>query len=222
MKSVLALALCLMGAASLQAASVCVSPDTLELACIYSNFGSGGAYQQNVGLTPGYSAVGVSFTPNASYLLQNIEVAAYRANGDIPDSVNFSIYSSSGGFPGTLLESFALTGLGIADGEPVPGTIVAASALHPLLTAGLQYWIVMDGVGPGDVTWNSNSIGATGAATVLAPEFEGDPAYWSLLENYAQGTFALDGDPSVPEPGTLLLAVSAFTGIYLRRKSRLN
>ncbi|HVW85084.1 MAG TPA: choice-of-anchor R domain-containing protein, partial [Bryobacteraceae bacterium] len=160
----------------LQAAGVCTSPDTMTLGCIYSNLGPGETYIDGTGLSPAYLADAVPFTPTASYVLRDIEIAAYRANADVPDSVRFSIYQEvSGapgydpvsGFPGTgLLESFTLTGLGIFGGDPAPGTVTAQSVLHPALSAGVRYWIVMDGVNPGDVTWNDNAASQFGVATV--------------------------------------------------------
>ncbi len=199
----------------LRAANICVDPDTLTRRCIYTNFGEGQSYQQDVGLTPGYSAVGVSFTPTASYNLLNIQVAAFRANSEI--AVNFSIYDSSGGFPGALLETLTFDNLGIPEGEPLPGTATAASVLHPILWGGMQYWIVMEGVSPGDATWNWNSTGQTGAATLLAPQFEGDTPHWSLLSNYDQGAFAVDGSP-IPEPATLMLGAPLMFALMLRRR----
>lgn len=204
----------------LRAAGVCTVPDTIQLACIYTNFGSAQSYQQNQGLTPGYTAVAVSFTPAQSFLLMSLEVAAYRADGSIPDAVNFAVYNAAGGFPGDSLESFSLTGLGVANGSPAPGTITASSVLHPYLAGGSQYWIVMSGVSPGDVTWNSNSAGRLGAATLIAPGGGEEFPHWGSLSNYAQGTFALDGDPRVPEPGTFALGFALVGAGVLRRRSR--
>jgi len=202
----------------LSATPVCGVPDTPDLACIYTNFGAGQSYISNFGLTPGYTAIGVAFTPSASYLLMDIEVAAYRANAQTADSVQFSIYDSSGGFPGAILETFSLTGLGIAD-DAQTATISAASVLHPLLTAGMQYWVVMHGINPGDVTWNANSTSQFGPATFNAPT-ENDPAFWSLLPNHLQGALAVDGEQVAPEPGTLWLCAPLAGSLFFFRRRR--
>jgi len=220
----------------LRAGEVCTVPDTATLGCIYTNFGEGQSYLLGTGLTPGYSgagAVGVSFTAANSYYLSDIEVAAFRASADVPDSVHFAIYDNTGqgGFPGTLVEGFQLSGFGIANpdpqpGDPLPGSVTtsssfrvsAASVLHPLLLAGMQYWVVMDGIGDsGNVTWNANSLQRQGAATILAPASPEDPALWSALPSYSQGAFALDGTPT-PEPSTFLMILPLAAGLYIRRR----
>lgn len=234
--SILLFAAAVLCSSVLKAGEICAGPNTQTDVCIYSNFGEGQSYLLDTGLTPGYSgagAVAVAFTPSFSSTLLNIEVAAFRASSQVPDSVHFAVYDASGegGFPGTLLEGFQLSGFGVANTDPQPGDPVsgsvttsaafrvsAASVLHPLLQMGMQYWLVMDGISDsGDFTWNSNSLGRTGAATILAPPFPGDPALWSALPNYSQGAFALDGNPT-PEPGTLALLLSALAFVLRPRR----
>ena len=223
--SILLFGAAVLASSILRAGEVCATANTEHVACIFSNFGPGQSYKLDTGLTPGYSnggAVGVAFTPSLTFELLNIEVAAFRANSGVPDAVHFAIYDDSGqsGFPGSLIEGFNLTGFGVANTDPQPGDpaagsvttsaayrVSAASAQHPFLTGGLRYWIVMDGIGDsGNVTWNANSTNQLDAATIAAPASPGDPALWTSLTGYAQGSFALDGDPSTPEPSTFLLA----------------
>jgi hypothetical protein len=204
----------------LRAGNVCTAPDTLQLGCIYTNFGEGQTYLQDAGgLTAGYSAVGVGFTAAGSFQLQNIEVAAYRGSAEVSDTVNFSLYGTTAGFPGDLLETFTLTGLGVYQGEPGPGLLSAQSVLHPLVTGGMQYWLVMEGANAVNVTWGFNSTGVLGAATVVAPVEDVSPAHWELLPNHTQGAFALDGSP-VPEPSTMALSVTCLAAAFLGRRVR--
>lgn len=224
----------------LQASDICAAPDTLSLHCIYSNFGpsesgqyvSGTSYQSGTGLSVAYTQVGIAFQATGSYYLQDLEVAAFRINSNIPDSVQFSVYDNAGsdpaqgGTPGNNLETFTLSGLSYPiDGLPAdPGTLTAVSTLHPLLNAGQFYWIVMSGVNPGDVIWNSTTGPQLGSANYLPPDdTTGSPAAWGAYAPYSQGAVALDGTPGAPEPGTWLLLTAGLglTGL-VRRRTRSN
>jgi hypothetical protein len=210
-------------------AAVVLCSSILKADPIYSNYGAGMTFTAGTGLTPGYSAVASSFTANANYSVDQLEVAAYRASPDTRDSVEFDIYNDLGGVPGTSLESFALTNIGYygtdsyAASTPLPGNLIANSVAHPILTSGQEYWIVMSGVSPGDVIWNADGTGIEGAATYLAPDPNSDiPAQWSKLPNYTQGAFAISGTLlPAPEPGTLLMTgagVCCLLGMVQRRR----
>jgi hypothetical protein len=54
-----------------------------------------------------------------------------------PNAVNFSINADNAGVPGTLLESWSLTGL--SSGQPL---VKMTSILNPTLTAGTKYWLI--------------------------------------------------------------------------------
>lgn len=214
----------------LVAAALCSS--ILKADLIYSNFGANHAFTAGVGLTPGYSAVASSFTPGARYALDSLSAAAFRVGPDTPDSVVFSVYSGAAGLPLSALESFTLSGLsyaaGESDGTSYPaltinsGILTASSLVHPVLEGGQQYWLVMSGVNPGDVTWNSDGNGVEGAATLIAPDILNEvPAHWSALGNYAQGAFEIQGTllPG-PEPATFLMLGSGLVGIVIRERKR--
>jgi hypothetical protein len=86
-----------------------------------------------------------------------------------------------------------------------------------VISGGHQYWIVMSGVSSGDVTWNADGNGQEGAATIIAPDLVNDiAAQWSLLPQYTQGAFLVQGTllPG-PEPGTSLILGSGLIGIVL-------
>ena len=219
----------------LQANDICVGPDTLTLRCIYTNFGpsvsgsyvSGTSYASDTGLSVSYTLVGIPFLSSGNFYLQDLEVAAFRANSDVPDSVQFSVYNNSGaapglgGHPGSALETLTLTGI-TYPGQGGSGTLTAASTVHSALYAGQYYWIVMSGIDPGNVTWNSTLGPAQGAMNYLPPDdFNNVPAMWGpYLSTYAQGAVALDGSPGAPEPGTLFLFAGGLTaaGLFRIRK----
>ena len=191
---------------------------------IYSNFGAGQTFAGGVGLTPAFSAVASSFTPDATYSVDEYQIAAFRASPDTPDTVTFSLYSDANGVPGADIESFTLSGLGYPAGNdfsestPPPGILSEDSPTNPVLEAGQQYWLVMSGINPGDVTWNDDGNGQTGAAA------QNPDNSWTLLPNYSQGAFEIDGtlaSDAAPEPASFLMLAGGLAAIVLLARQSL-
>jgi hypothetical protein len=208
---------------TLVAATLCSG--VLRADIIYSNFGADQSFTAGVGLTPAYSAVASSFMPDATYAVDEYQIAAYLDSPDLPDTVTFSLYNSVNNLPGTSLESFTLTDLGYPAGTdyaastPPPGILTEASVSNPVVEAGQQYWIVMSGIDPGNVIWNDDGNETVGAATL------GQDATWSLLPNYNQGAFEVDGtlvsgSSATPEPSSFLTLAGGLAGLALARKRR--
>jgi len=132
---------------------------------IYSNLGPSTSAYDNDGWElegPGayggssyYDVIGMAFTPAANATVRQLRAAIqYDASG--ANQINFSLYSDSGGIPGTLLAGpVTVTNL------PTFGTCctLAIADISPgvAVTAGVQYWVV---VGPPSSGTGSDFVGS--------------------------------------------------------------
>lgn len=193
---------------------------------IFSNLGAGDSYNQGTGWTLGspdptdYFVTGSAFTVGATSLnLSTIEVAAGLVQGTNQLTINLD--ADSGGSPGALIESFTINGAMPTFGAFSSGNLVTAtSVLHPLLTAGSQYWVVLSVPNDGTTwaAWNQNSIGDTGP---FAQSDNGSP-----LNGFTntRGAMLITGlSSSVPEPSSIVMVSTAavmILGCGLRRRSK--
>jgi hypothetical protein len=187
---------------------------------IFSNLRPGDSYG-STGWTLGnpftgdFFVVGSSFTSSGNFNLATIEVAASFVSGT--NRLFISLEADAGGSPGALIESFT-----VDDAMPTLGTVTsghlvtATSLLHPLLTAGTQYWVAL-GV-PHDGTWaawNLNSTGDTGAM------FQNNHGSVPAPFTDTRGAIRISAE-SIPEPSAFVLAGAAACltiGYRLRRRS---
>jgi hypothetical protein len=117
------------------------------------------------------------------------------------NAIDLRLYSDAGGEPGTVLETFHATGLP-AFGSTDNTLTTFTSALHSLLQAGQEYWLLPFASGDTGVAWNDNSTGANSVAL----SHETEPTTWQILPFSPQGAFRVNGSPAaVPEPSTLTL-----------------
>jgi hypothetical protein len=110
-----------------------------------------------------------------------------------------------GGLPSGILESFQLTGA-LTVGSAALITLDSTS--HPVLSAGVQYWVVAAGGPSSFVNWNQNELQEMG------PNVSG-PTLTSLVRdsNTNVREALLVGGTAVPEPGTQVL-VGFFLLLY--------
>jgi hypothetical protein len=177
---------------------------------IFNDFGPGGTYNTSTGYTISgpTSNVGTAFTqgnaftitPTSDFLLQQVQLAVGLVSG--PNEVVVTLRADAGGKPGAVLESFTFNGQMGNFGNFNP-PLVADSVLHPLLEAGMPYWLIAE---PGDpstwAAWNLNSIGATGPRAISQA---GGPF---SVQTDTLATFEITGTPfvpTVPEPSSLAL-----------------
>lgn len=183
-------------------------------AVVFSNFGPGMTFNistaWNVSGTNffGGRVVAQSFTPSANFAFSSAQLAMGIIGG--PNILQVVLMTSSGGFPGTVVETISLTNAVAPIGTG--GIVLASSALHPLLNAGTQYWIVA--FAPEDDTfmgWNlslndfSTSVLLNGSHSLTGP--------WEF--SAPRGAFQVNGTP-VPEPATMLLLSAALSVMALR------
>jgi len=206
-----------MGLLFICGAAVPAQADTV----IFSNLGPNDSYDQYhdwaVGSGgPGYYWVPASaFTVGASVNLSTIEVAAGYLSGN---QLTINLDADSGGTPGSVIESFTINGAMPFIGSVSSGDLVmATSVLHPLLTAGSQYWVVLSV--PNDRTseaaWNFNSTSDTG------PFYGTNDGATVLHSTETRGAMRVTGQ-STPEPSSIVMAstsVLLMLGCFLRRRS---
>lgn len=185
-------------------------PSVAPAAVVFTNFGPGLTYD-----TTGGNAVGNAFDGNnygeadtftlgASANLASLKVALSCSVG-CPVAANFTIAltGDAGDQPGAIIESFSFpaTTLGILGGNNAP--VTANSVLHPLMTAGTQYWVTVTSSLAYSIAWNWNSINDT---TDQALSTDGGGT-WFAPSGLTPAAFEVDSTASttVPEPGAGLL-----------------
>lgn len=154
------------------------------------------------------------FTPLQDYSLTSLLVPIASVSG--PAEIEIQLLQDSGGRPGAVLESFHITGLPPA-GPLLP--FLATSVAHPLLQAGVPYWVALTGGTPG-------SFGMWGLTV-----FTGDPLAggatrnimngvdqgWVLNLGTRMGVVMVNGE-EIPEPSSLVLAATGIACLYWRRR----
>lgn len=199
---------------ALAIASLLVLPTNADT-IVFNNFSPGGTYLPSVawGFHTGFSQ-GEAFTPGTSVYLTQIDVALQFADfWPGPYVATLSLYSDSGGAPGTLLESWTVNVLTPWDALHDSGHESLISTTNVFLVAGSQYWLIAsDDYHPEccALYWNLNSIGGLGLHYQDGSVFEAEQSAFRVMGTEAQ----------IPEPSTLLLFGSGLFGLagVLRRK----
>jgi hypothetical protein len=133
-----------------------------------------------------------------------------------PVPITISLWTNSGGEPGTELGSWALT----VDQQATNYTVSTPSG--PLLVAGDEYWVVA-GYSGAQAGWNflGWSLYSGGTTDGL---FQGDSSPTSMSLYTSQNpVLEVQGTPAsvfsgAPEPSTIALLCLAFAGILLMRR----
>ncbi len=152
------------------------------------------------------------FTPAFNATLDSIRFAATYTSG--PNQLTVILETSTAGLPSDVqMESFSFAGL-----SSNSAIYTADSLLHPLLTAGTQYWVVLtaDDLLNSRLGWNQNSEG------IIDFAFKNSSSpNWSLFDSDTPA-FDVNGTPTsagaVPEPTTMLLLGSGLLGLWGAKK----
>jgi hypothetical protein len=190
---------------------------------VFSNLGLGDSYQGTSGYTLGFTGPGSgyrvyadAFTVGATSTdLSTIGVAVGFVAGTNQLTINLD--ADSAGAPGSVIESFTLNGAMPPFGVNSMGNLVTAtSVLHPLLTAGTQYWVVVSvpNDGTSQAAWALNSIGDMGPVAVYS---DGTPIF---IGTGVRGALLVTG---VPEPSSIVMVGTSAVvvlGCILRHRGR--
>ena len=191
---------------------VLASPAQADL--IYSTFGPGNSYGIS-GHPVGFSdniLNAVSFTPATTVTFDSARLAVAHLGG----SNAFTVYlaGNSLGTPGSAIETFS--GLVF----PSPGVVTVTSGVHPVLTAGTTYWVVVQAMNPpnsyGATLWNDQGIVGGWAHTESGAWYTGS----DVTGSNATPAFDVSGTQVVPEPSTLALLGASGLLLLLRRAYR--
>ena len=158
------------------------------------------------------------FTSPGNYSVGQIDLGLGYVSGT--NSANVSLWTDSGGLPGSQLGSWAVSG------QPVFGsdsdTLTTINGIAGVnLAAGVSYFLIVD---PGSSnTWDAWYLDNTGTNGLLLQSSDGD-ATWSSYPNSTLGAFDILGTPgtpvSVPEPGSLVIIGAGLIGLAGLRRRR--
>ena len=206
--------LTLLGAPALLASSVTV----------FSDFGPGQSYGGSpfnvtgASALMGYEAVAVPFTPSASVVLSQVDVAFEMLDPLMGGGASFTlqILADNGNRPGAIL-----AGLGNLFALSSASVLTAACSSCPSLVSGTQYWLAAL---PGDAHtgtgWETNNQNVAGRVAFLMPQYFQS---WQVQTGWSLPAFDVVGNPignSVPEPTTGWLLAPMIAAIYLARRDR--
>lgn len=158
-----------------------------------------------IGPAESFTAISESFSPAVTALLGQIEVPVNAISGI--GNLVVEITSDGGGAPGpTIEESLSATAPGTAS------LVTLTSLLHPTLTAGTTYWIVVTTSG----TLNINWFVASDLNLRNADFFSGGS--WHPSSGSTKGSAEVDG--LAPEPSSVALAAMGIAFFLIRAKRR--
>ncbi|HEX7471138.1 MAG TPA: hypothetical protein VF437_10460 [Verrucomicrobiae bacterium] len=117
---------------------------------VFSSFGPANTCNTSNRWGIGIHAHAEWFVPKVSGQLNSIELAIKPGSS----SAEIFLAQDTNRFPGTVLENFTVAADSL-DAKSVV-TVVLQSVAHPMLQAGVKYWVGARAAGSGDWTWNFN------------------------------------------------------------------
>jgi hypothetical protein len=136
-----------------------------------------------------------------------------------PNIINLEILPNAKRVPGPdsqALESFQLMNkLPFSENEGPP--LLVDSALHPLLDANTDYWLVATAPQPTEAIWNVNNLPYDYSGGTMAYRHNNNPRETPSINPIP--AFAISGSPT-PEPATLSLLGIGALGLLISRCRR--
>ena len=182
-----------------------------QASIIYSNIQPGDTFGPGVaiGVVPFvgvFNYAGEGFTPGQNYTFDSVEMAVSLSSG--PNVLDVYLMGTVGGLPSGILESFTLNN--DLSNNPATGVVTIDSLLHPLLEAGMEYWIVAAG-GPTTTAFWAQNVHNSMGLNVSGPTLS-----TLVLDSSSNVIMAtqVNGTAAIPEPGswTLMLASLGLLG----------
>jgi hypothetical protein len=176
-----------------------------------------------IGHTPAFPNPGdyliyaVPFTPTSTALVTAFEAPLGAATG--PNQLQAFLYGDASGAPGSIIESFTVSGLPTF-GFPFP-LVTVNSVLDPLLTAGHQYWIGATG-GPATFgMWSLNLFQGNAADGGASMEvLNGIAQSWVVGSGERTGALEVVGT-IIPEPSYTVLCACVLLSFVVRMRASL-
>jgi hypothetical protein len=221
------------GAGLIMAALLCLS--SANAAVIYSNFGPAPGYSTSADFITGANpdeppgdsyniassqAIAESFVASGTYLLGDIQLALGLWAG--ADSVTVDLDADAGGSPGTVLESWNVTGLTAYDwptGSAQGSILTEPSLLHPQLISGDTYWVaVAAGTSNTAAAWLEIDSGLQYEAPHDVNYDASVSGPWTAFAYCCSTAVEVDSFTAagVPEPNSTYLALAALALVLLR------
>jgi hypothetical protein len=179
------------------------APSNATIITMFDNFDVGDSYNGaggvnahwvvdylSLGLGDSDQDVAMAFTAaGAGYSIVTIELALGLNSG--ANELDISVHEDAGGLPGTVLETWHLTGAIPAFGGVNPPVAVNSSTLS--LTAGTQYWVSISATGPNEstISWHDNTVGYVGLQAGRH-QYWGNTAPW-ISNNLGLSTMRIKG-----------------------------
>ncbi len=181
---------------------------------LYTTFGAGqtfspAQYSISGGASP--EAIAAPFQPSQTATLDSVDLALEIDSGT--DSFIVNLAQDNSGTPGTVLESFVLSGI------PNSATVETVnSTLHSLLSVGNTYWIeVLAGGADTAGGWDRNNQGFNG----LSGSFNNGVTWQADQTSEVSTAFDVNGTAAgVPEPATGWLIAGGFAILAIARWRR--
>jgi len=187
-------------------------------ATIYSNFGSGGTFNESVG----YGVVGpyelaYPFTVPAgyNYAFDSASLALSEGIGT-NDEVTISLATNAAGVPGSILENLTGTVEPYPD-DTVPVTVI--SSLNPVLVGGSVYWLIISPATGNGVNWLTAGILTNPDLQAIRSSSTGTWTATPLLYGYNNpGALSVDATALSPEGSTWSLGLTGIAILAAKRR----